>query len=159
MKDAGFAIPDYERTPGGGFLIFARITPELKSVLPPERMEPQYTKNPAAPGGRARLDWALCQWMAEEKGRLCIPSSPFFSREKALKGASHEFIWVAFCKTDKTIARTADALSGLKSSVEKNALALAIYLFAWCVDLSTDHVNESLLRRRLNPKGDHLAWL
>jgi kynurenine--oxoglutarate transaminase/cysteine-S-conjugate beta-lyase/glutamine--phenylpyruvate transaminase len=118
LKDAGFAIPDYDRTPGGGFFIFARITPELKSVLPPERMEPHYTKIPAAPGGEARLDWALCQWMAEEKGVLCIPSSPFFSRDKALKGASDEFIRVAFCKTDETISRAADALSGLKSSVE-----------------------------------------
>ena len=118
LKDAGFAIPDYDRSPGGGFFIFARITPELRSALPPERMEDQYSKNPAAPGGRARLDWALCQWMAEEKGVLCIPSSPFFSREKALEGASDEFIRVAFCKTDETINRAADALSSLKSSVE-----------------------------------------
>ncbi|KAL3798053.1 hypothetical protein HJC23_012344 [Cyclotella cryptica] len=116
LKDAGFAIPDYNRTPGGGFFIFARITPELKSVLPSNRMELEYTKNPAAPGGQARLDWALCQWMAEEKGVLCIPSSPFFSREKALHGASDEFIRVAFCKTDETIARAASALHSLKSS-------------------------------------------
>lgn len=118
LKDAGFAIPDYDRTPGGGFFIFARITPELKSVIPAERMEEQFTKNPAAPGGTARLDWTLCQWMAEEKGVLCIPSSPFFSREKALDGASDEFIRVAFCKTDETIARAADALNSLKSAVE-----------------------------------------
>eukprot|EP00956_Cyclotella_meneghiniana_P003342 scaffold4066_cov63-Cyclotella_meneghiniana.AAC.2 len=115
LKDAGFAIPDYELTPGGGFFIFARITPELINVIPPERMEGSYAKNPAAPGGMARLDWTLCQWMAEEKGVLCIPSSPFFSREKALMGASDEFIRVAFCKTDETIIRAADALNGLKS--------------------------------------------
>merc|ERR1711966_588262 len=40
--------------------------------------------HPAAPGGVARTDWALCQWMAEERGVLCIPSSPFFSRERAM---------------------------------------------------------------------------
>jgi kynurenine--oxoglutarate transaminase/cysteine-S-conjugate beta-lyase/glutamine--phenylpyruvate transaminase len=117
LRDAGFAIPDFDRTPGGGFFIFARITPELQNALPAERMEEQYTKNPAAPGGLARLDWALCQWMAEEKGVLCIPSSPFFSRERALEGDSDEFIRVAFCKTEETIAKAADALKGLKSSV------------------------------------------
>ncbi|KAL7516064.1 hypothetical protein ACHAWX_001117, partial [Stephanocyclus meneghinianus] len=103
LKDAGFAIPDYNRTPGA-----------LKSVLQTERMELKYSRNSAAPGGQARLDWALCQWMAEEKGVLCIPSSPFFSREKALKGASDEFIRVAFCKTDETLARAASALRSLK---------------------------------------------
>ena len=115
LRDAGFAIPDYDRTPGGGFFIFARITPELKNALPSERMEEKYTKNPAAPGGYARLDWSLCQWMAEEKGVLCIPSSPFFSRNRALEGASDEYIRVAFCKTDETISRAADALNTLKS--------------------------------------------
>mmetsp|Transcript_28732 Transcript_28732/g.41066 ORF Transcript_28732/g.41066 Transcript_28732/m.41066 type:complete len:590 (+) Transcript_28732:134-1903(+) len=115
LKEAGFAIPDYDRTPGGGFFIFARITPELRRALPAERMGPEYTKNPAAPGGEARLDWALCQWMAEEKGVLCIPSSPFFSREKAMEGASDEFIRVAFCKTDETIESAAKALMGVRS--------------------------------------------
>jgi kynurenine--oxoglutarate transaminase/cysteine-S-conjugate beta-lyase/glutamine--phenylpyruvate transaminase len=117
LSDAGFAIPDYDKTPGGGFFIFARITPELRKALPSNRMESPFTKNPAAPGGETRLDWALCQWMAEEKGVLCIPSSPFFSRERAIEGASDEFIRVAFCKTDETIARAAGALRGLKSSV------------------------------------------
>ena len=114
LKDAGFAIPDYDATPGGGFFIFARITPELIKALPRERLEMPFAKNPAAPGGEARLDWALCQWMAEEKGVLCIPSSPFFSRERALEGASDEFIRVAFCKTDETIERAALALRGLR---------------------------------------------
>lgn len=45
---------------------------------------------------------------------LCIPSSPFFSRERALEGASDEFIRVAFCKTDKTIERATEALMGLR---------------------------------------------
>ena len=114
LTEAGFAIPNYDVTPSGGFFIFARITPELKAALPVERMGSKYSQNPAAPGGKARLDWALCQWMAEEKGVLCIPSSPFFSRERALEGASDEFIHVAFCKTDETIERAAEALMGLR---------------------------------------------
>ena len=124
LKEAGFAIPDYDRTPGGGFFIFARITPELRRALPSERMGPEYTNNPAAPGGEARLDWALCQWMAEEKGVLCIPSSPFFSRERAMEGASDEFIRVAFCKTDETIESAAKALMGVRSNKELVGSAL-----------------------------------
>ena len=69
--------------------------------------------NPATPEGRAHRDWALCQWMVEELGVLCIPSSPFFSKERALDGASDEFIRVAFCKTDETIERAALALRKL----------------------------------------------
>ena len=123
LKEAGFAIPDYDRTPGGGFFIFARITPELRRALPAERMGPEYTKNAAAPGGEARLDWALCQWMAEEKGVLCIPSSPFFSRERAMDGASDEFIRVAFCKTDETIEQAAKALMGVRSDKQNEVVA------------------------------------
>lgn len=115
LREAGFAIPDYGITPGGGFFIFARITPELAEALPQERLESPCVDNPAAPGGKARPDWSLCQWMAEEKGVLCIPSSPFFSGER--EGASDEFIRVAFCKTDETIERAAEALMGLRSAV------------------------------------------
>ena len=118
LANAGFAIPDYDVTPGGGFFIFARITPELKKALPSYRLVEPFSSNPAAPGGTARLDWALCQWMAEEKGVLCIPSSPFFSRERALEGASDEFIRVAFCKTDETIQNAAVALKGLRLNDE-----------------------------------------
>eukprot|EP00580_Thalassiosira_gravida_P008770 CAMPEP_0201632338 /NCGR_PEP_ID=MMETSP0493-20130528/6007_1 /ASSEMBLY_ACC=CAM_ASM_000838 /TAXON_ID=420259 /ORGANISM="Thalassiosira gravida, Strain GMp14c1" /LENGTH=553 /DNA_ID=CAMNT_0048103847 /DNA_START=1118 /DNA_END=2780 /DNA_ORIENTATION=- len=116
LTAAGFAIQDYDATPGGGFFIFARITPELRAAIPAERLEAPFARNPAAPGGVARLDWALCQWMAEEKGVLCIPSSPFFSTERALEGASDEFIRVAFCKEDETIERAATALMGLKGT-------------------------------------------
>jgi len=119
LKDAGFAIPDYDETCGGGFFIFARITPELKKALPAYRLEEPFSSNPAAPGGTARLDWALCQWMAEEKGVLCIPSSPFFSRERALEGASDEFIRVAFCKTDETIEKAALALKSLRDDIDE----------------------------------------
>ena len=51
---------------------------------------------------------------------LCIPSSPFFSKERALDGASDEFIRVAFCKTDETIERAALALRKLASFAGEN---------------------------------------
>jgi len=75
LTGAGFAVPDYERTPGGGFFILARAGPDIQKVIPEKYL---LAKNEAAPGGVARQDWALCQWMAEEVGLLCIPSSPFF---------------------------------------------------------------------------------
>ncbi|KAL7566725.1 hypothetical protein ACA910_017780 [Epithemia clementina (nom. ined.)] len=112
LRDSGFAVPDYDRTPGGGFFIFARIGKSIAEQLPPARL---FAKNDAAPGGIARQDWALCQWMAEEHGFLCIPSSPFFSKERAQQGVSDEFVRVAFCKTDETIQAAATALSKLKS--------------------------------------------
>ena len=107
LKAAGFAIPDHDRSPGGGFFIFARIGKEIASAIPKERL---MATNIAAPGGVARQDWALCQWMAEEKGLLCIPASPFFSQDRALEGASDEFVRVAFCKQDETIEEAALAL-------------------------------------------------
>jgi len=118
LHDAGFDVPDYNNEPGwGGFFIYARITPRVQSALPPHRLELPFAANSAAPGGKARLDWALCQWMAEEKGVLCKPSSPFYSKERALEGVSDEFVRVAFCKTDETIERAAVALRGLPSSL------------------------------------------
>ena len=120
LKDVGFAVPDYDATPGwGGFFIFAQITPEVQKALPSHRLQLPHSANPAAPGGRARLDWALCQWMVEELGVLCIPSSSFFSKERALEGASDEFIRVAFCKTDETIERAAFALRKLASHAKE----------------------------------------
>ena len=95
LNAAGFAIPDYDVTPGGGFFIFARIGRNILEALPRERVN---VRNDSAPGGIARQDWALCQWMAEEKGILCIPASPFFSKESAEAGVSDEFIRIAFCK-------------------------------------------------------------
>ena len=65
---------------------------------------------------RVRQDSALCRWMAEEKGLLCIPSTPFFSEERVSEGASDEFIRVAFCKTDEVINDAARALLNLKSN-------------------------------------------
>lgn len=111
LKSTGFAIPDYNVTPGGGFFIFARIGKNIADAIPKERI---MNKNIAAPGGIARQDWALCQWLVEEKGILCIPASPFFSKEKALEGASDEFVRIAFCKTDETIKEAAEAFSALK---------------------------------------------
>jgi kynurenine--oxoglutarate transaminase/cysteine-S-conjugate beta-lyase/glutamine--phenylpyruvate transaminase len=106
LISAGFAVPDYNRTPGGGFFIFARIGKNVQKAIPADRL---MAPNDAAPGGFTRQDWALCQWMAEEKGLLCIPSSPFFSPERAIAGASDEFVRIAFCKQDETIERAATA--------------------------------------------------
>ena len=58
--------------------------------------------------------------MVEELGVLCIPSSPFFSKERALEGASDEFIRVAFCNTDETIERAALALRKLASHAKED---------------------------------------
>jgi len=108
LEEAGFAVPDYTRTPGGGFFILARIGKEMAARLPEERRR-------QVQSGAVRQDWALCQWLAEEKGLLCIPSSPFFSEESRLAGASDEFVRIAFCKTDETIQQAADALRALKA--------------------------------------------
>ena len=112
LTNAGFAVPDYDKTPGGGFFIFARAGKQIVDSIPKKYI---MAENKAAPGGIARQDWALCQWMAEEIGLLCIPSSPFFSLEKAEQGASDSFIRVAFCKSDETIEAAAQVLKKLKS--------------------------------------------
>lgn len=112
LTKAGFAVPDYDRTPGGGFFIFARIGTEIAGCIPPDRI---LVPNAAAPAGVARQDWALCQWMAEKKGILCIPSGPFFSEEVASEGSySDHFVRIAFCKTDETIDAAAAALLTLR---------------------------------------------
>jgi kynurenine--oxoglutarate transaminase/cysteine-S-conjugate beta-lyase/glutamine--phenylpyruvate transaminase len=111
LSSAGFAVPDYDKTPGGGFFIFARAGQDIVDRIPSKYL---MAENAAAPGGIARQDWALCQWMAEEIGLLCIPSSPFFSLAKAEEGASDSFIRVAFCKNDETIEAAATALDKLK---------------------------------------------
>ena len=111
LESAGFAVPDYERTAGGGFFILARAGKNVSRLIPKKYL---YAKNPAAPGGIARPDWALCQWMAEEVGLLCIPSSPFFSKDRVKEGVSDSFIRIAFCKTDETIQDAAHALRRLK---------------------------------------------
>jgi len=115
LNEAGFAIPDYDRTPGGGFFIFARIGKDIANSIPKDRL---LAYNAAAPGNVARQDWALCQWMAEEKGVLCIPASPFFS-ENCVKGEdgqplSDQFVRIAFCKTDDTIQAAATALMKIR---------------------------------------------
>ena len=119
LKDAGFAIPDYEITPGGGFFIFARIGKDIANSIPEDRL---MAYNAAAPGTVARQDWALCQWMAEEKGILCIPASPFFS-DNCVKGddgepLSDQFVRIAFCKTNDTIQNAADKLMLLREGSE-----------------------------------------
>lgn len=111
LRSAGFAVPDYNKTPGGGFFIFARAGREILDKLPSKYL---MAENPAAPGGVARQDWALCQWMAEEIGLLCIPACPFFSLKKAEEGVSDSFIRIAFCKNDETIEAAAEVLQRIK---------------------------------------------
>lgn len=112
LSDAGFGVPDYDKTPGGGFFIFARIGKQIADAIPPERL---MAYNAAAPGNVARQDFALCQWMAEEKGILCIPASPFFSKETVTgeNPISDQFVRIAFCKTNDTIHKAADRLMKL----------------------------------------------
>mmetsp|Transcript_24517 Transcript_24517/g.51001 ORF Transcript_24517/g.51001 Transcript_24517/m.51001 type:complete len:544 (-) Transcript_24517:1082-2713(-) len=119
LRESGFAVPDYDRTPGGGFFIFARIGKSIQNQLPADRL---FAPNVAAPGGVARQDWALCQWMAEEHGFLCIPSGPFFSLDKAEEGAPDEFVRIAFCKTDETILAAAEALRKMHENSGKTAI-------------------------------------
>jgi len=118
LKKAGFAVPDYNKTPGGGFFIFARIGDAISNSLPANLIN---VLNPAAPGGVARKDWALCQWMAEEKGVLCIPASPFFSAERVSEGVSDNFIRIAFCKTDETIEAASAAFLLLNEPTKPGA--------------------------------------
>jgi hypothetical protein len=112
LQKAGFAIPDYNATPGGGFFIFARITPELKWVLPKERLEKPYTENSVASGGGA-VGLGVVPVDGGGTGVLCILSIPFFSRERVFEEASDEFIHVVFCKTDETVERAALVWRGL----------------------------------------------
>jgi kynurenine---oxoglutarate transaminase / cysteine-S-conjugate beta-lyase / glutamine---phenylpyruvate transaminase len=112
LEQAGFAIPNVERTPGGGFFLLARISPTMASQIPADRIN---VPNLAAPGGIARQDWAFCEWLLETKGILCIPSSPFFSHSDTMQqqdssSLSDQFVRIAFCKTDETIQAAAMAL-------------------------------------------------
>eukprot|EP00586_Coscinodiscus_wailesii_P023734 CAMPEP_0172500002 /NCGR_PEP_ID=MMETSP1066-20121228/133326_1 /TAXON_ID=671091 /ORGANISM="Coscinodiscus wailesii, Strain CCMP2513" /LENGTH=555 /DNA_ID=CAMNT_0013274027 /DNA_START=253 /DNA_END=1920 /DNA_ORIENTATION=+ len=111
LRRAGFLLPDWSRTPGGGFFIFARMGEEVRQAIPSERVG---RENAAAPSGVTGVDWALCEWMVEEKGVLCIPSSPFFSEESVREGKSDEFVRIAFCKMDETIERAADCFMNLR---------------------------------------------
>ena len=122
LVQAGFAVPDYSRTPGGGFFIFARIGKSIRDQIPKSRLN---QANSAAPGGVVRQDWALCEWLAEEKGLLCIPAGPFFSN--AEDGVSDEFVRIAFCKTDETI-RAADKVLRELGEVEKDTTQQSVVI-------------------------------
>jgi len=123
LAAAGFAVPNYNETPGGGFFIFARIGKEIADAIPKDRL---FVNNPAAPHGIVRPDWALCQWLAEEKGILCIPASPFFSsqcpKDEHGNPISDQFVRIAFCKTNDTIKSAADALLALKEESSKEGV-------------------------------------
>lgn len=126
LKASGFAVPDYNVTPGGGFFILARIGKEIRDQIPSARIN---AANPAAPGGVARQDWALCQWLAEEKGVLCIPSAPFFSEERVEAGVSEEFVRVAFCKSDETLEAAANALAAIAVEEDQESTEAAVQKF------------------------------
>ena len=120
---ASQSLPDYDQTPGGGFFIFARRGKNIREAIPKDCID---APNPAAPGGIARQDWALCQWMAEEKGVLCIPSAPFFSEAQVQAGASQEFVRVAFCKSDEVLEAAAETLGAVADSFDAAAKEDAI---------------------------------
>ena len=75
--------------------ILARITDEIIQSLPSHVLD-EITDD-------KRLDWIFCKWLAQEKGVLCIPSSPFFSNKGDDERLSDRFIRIAFCKLDETI--------------------------------------------------------
>jgi len=127
LDRAGFDVPDPERTPGGGFFLFARIGDRVSSLLPADRGgddDDEVTKISMTVGGGGRKrDWNLCRWMVEERGLLCIPGGPFFAdnsedNDKQDQDVGEgvrkdEFVRVAFCKTDDTLEIAAKALDAL----------------------------------------------
>jgi kynurenine---oxoglutarate transaminase / cysteine-S-conjugate beta-lyase / glutamine---phenylpyruvate transaminase len=126
LQVAGFAVPDFNRTAGGGFFLFARVGNNIAQSVPANLL---FVANAATPTGIVRNDWALCQWMAEDIGLLCIPSSPFFSPDSAGHGNySDHFIRVAFCKSEFTIASATEALKALHrntNSLESDGLSMS----------------------------------
>jgi kynurenine---oxoglutarate transaminase / cysteine-S-conjugate beta-lyase / glutamine---phenylpyruvate transaminase len=142
LKEAGFGVPDYNRTPGGGFFILARIGHEMRDGIPASRLlagpdtpmaalAPKSSRSDSDINGasrRVRQDWALCQWLAEEKDLLILPGGPFFSDQASSStssssiidddGISQQFVRVAFCKEDDTIEAAAMALQKLKMQQE-----------------------------------------
>lgn len=110
LSEAGFLLPNFSLTPGGGFFLFARIGKDMAERIPTRFLN---SPNPAAPGGFARQDWALCQWLTEDMGLLCIPASPFFHSSDV----ADQFVRFAFCKTDTTFEAAASALQALHLAV------------------------------------------
>jgi kynurenine--oxoglutarate transaminase/cysteine-S-conjugate beta-lyase/glutamine--phenylpyruvate transaminase len=124
LTKAGFAVPDFNRTAGGGFFLFARVSDSIAQLIPKDRL---FIPNKATPTGLVRADWALCQWLAEEVGLLCIPSSPFFSPECASLGNySDHFVRIAFCKTDETIEAATVTLTALQQMLLPAARSCAV---------------------------------
>ena len=93
LSAAGLAVPDWDRTPGGGFFILARVSPELQARAQQDRgisME--------SSAMNCRPDWAVCDWLLQEHGLVCIPSknSLLFRRECSTKR-------VGFAYTDRLL--------------------------------------------------------
>jgi len=118
LTSAGFAIPDHNVTAGGGFFIFARIGPALRKHLPSELVN---VPNVASPGGVARLDWAMCEWLTKEVGVLCIPATPFFSEDVVKSGGAEGFVRVAFCKKEGVLREAEERLRKLGIELGLNA--------------------------------------
>jgi len=114
LTEAGFGIPDYDRTPGGGFFILARVDQDTAQRIMMTGSDKKDTTS-----SDKRRDWELCEFLLKEKGILCIPSSPFFSKERVDEGASDEFIRIAFCKTDETIENAATKFQEILKSLPK----------------------------------------
>ena len=114
LDEAGLAVPDYQRTPGGGFFILARIGPAMAARVPSH-----YTNQRPA-------DWAFCEWLAQEHGVLCIPSSPFFTPSQ--KDVSDQFVRIAFCKTDETIEQAAKALRAMAQQQQQELAPSSIFI-------------------------------
>ena len=93
LSAAGLAVPDWDRTPGGGFFILARVSPELQARAQQDRgisME--------SSAMNCRPDWAVCDWLLQEHGLVCIPSknSLLFRRECSTRR-------VGFAYTDRLL--------------------------------------------------------
>jgi len=122
LVNAGFGVPDYNRTSGGGFFILARITDDIMQALPAQLLKQVHdNRNNYIDDQTKRLDWVFCKWLAQEKGVLCIPSSPFFSNNidssNNNERLSDRFIRVAFCKLDETIETASDVFDTLVTQV------------------------------------------
>lgn len=118
LHAAGLAVPDYQRTPGGGFFILARIGPEMAARVPAHYLDAQQPQRPP--------DWVFCEWLAQEHGVLCIPSSPFFTPSQ--KAVSDQFVRIAFCKTDETIEQAAQALRAMAQQQQPEPADMEVVL-------------------------------
>jgi len=79
----------------GGFFVMA----DASRLLP---MVPDSYLSEAKENDRAN-DFALCKWLAESHGILCIPGSPFFSDQE--QEETRCLVRLAFCKRDEILEK------------------------------------------------------